>query len=530
MSNFKEILSSFQIKDSLNPKIWENADNPEKAKMKSNVQKALEKIADNFIEYLGDDVFVQDVILTGSLANYNWSEFSDFDLHIIVDFEEYGKNKDLYKDLFDLKKFVFNNNHEIKIYNYDVELYAQDEKESHYASGVYSITDKEWVKVPKKEKFDLDQNVLSEKIKCWVDKIDKAIKTSETEDDKEILDKVKDKLKEYRKSGLEKNGELSYENLVFKYLRRSGHIEKLFDMKNKIKDKELSVERTISEQIGDLSPKEIVSNSVFLSDLMDMIDRRVKLEYTPNQKLVKDKNVEKLQQALQFLGFLLPKYGVDGKFGEETKGAVEEFQQEYQLEKTGKADSVDLKFLIAALIVKKFKDNSLSFLNYEKQNSEGRFTYLDLNNPKEYNTYKEICQKFIDSRNKNSQVDGEMMANCAKKYFSQGYVPPELALAQLTLEGGLSKNPNNKPIRTKNPFNVGNTDSGKLNVRPSFEDGVCIYYDLMTKRYLSLGKSAEDLLQNFVNINGRRYASAEDYEQDLNSLVGSIKKVTQPIA
>ena len=46
---------------------------------------------------------------------------------------------------------------------------------------------------------------------------------------------------------IEKDGELSYENLVFKFLRRSGHIEKLFDTVNKETDKELSVERTIQE-------------------------------------------------------------------------------------------------------------------------------------------------------------------------------------------------------------------------------------------------------------------------------------------
>ena len=98
----------------------------------------------------------------------------------------------------------------------------------------------------------------------------------------------------------------------------------------------------------------------------------------------------------------------------------------------------------------------------------------------------------------------------------------------MTLEGGLSKNPEAKPIKTKNPFNVGNTDSGKVNVRTSFEDGVCLYYELMTRKYITGDKSAEDLLQNFVNVNGYRYASAQDYEQDLNSLVGSIKKVTEP--
>jgi len=530
MSKFKEILNSFQLKDSLNPKVWENAEDPEKAKMKPSVQKGLEKIADDFVEYLGDEVFVQDIILTGSLANYNWSEFADFDLHIIIDFDEYGKNKDLYKDLFDLKKFVFNNNHDIKIYGYDVELYAQDEKESHYASGVYSLTNKEWVKVPKKEKFDLDQSVLSEKIKCWVDKIEKAIKTSEIDDDKEILDKVKDKLKEYRKSGLEKDGELSYENLVFKYLRRSGHIEKLFDMKNKMKDKELSIERKINEQVDELNPKEVISKSTFLSSLMDIINNRAKFEYTPGQKLIKDQNVVKIQEALQFLGFLLPKFGVDGKFGEETRGAVLDFQEKYNLDKTGRVDDSNLKFLIAALIVKEFTDTKLSTIDYQGETTDGKFTYLDLNNPDQFQTYKKICQTFIDSRNTNAFVSGDMMANCAKKYFSQGYVPPELALAQLTLEGGLSKDPTVKPIKTKNPFNVGNTDSGNLNYRQSFQDGVCLYYDLMTRSYLTKGKRAEDLLQNFVNVSGNRYASADGYEQGLGSLVNSIKKVTEPIA
>ena len=53
---------------------------------------------------------------------------------------------------------------------------------------------------------------------------------------------LKDKLKEYRKSGLEKEGEYSYENLVFKFLRRSKIIEKLYDVVNKQSDKELSVE------------------------------------------------------------------------------------------------------------------------------------------------------------------------------------------------------------------------------------------------------------------------------------------------
>ena len=241
MSKFQKILDSFSIKDTLNPKIWENPKEPDNAVMIPKVRKALMRIAEEFIDYLGDEIFVDDIHLTGSLANFNWSEYSDFDLHVIVDLQQYEDQSELHKELFDLKKQVFNDKHNIKIFGYDVELYAQDAEESHYSSGVYSVMNNEWINKPKKLEHRIDKEVLEKKIKSWVEKIDTAI--SEEKD----LDTIKDKLKNYRKSGLEKDGELSYENLVFKFLRRSGHIEKLFNTANKKTDKELSIERTIQE-------------------------------------------------------------------------------------------------------------------------------------------------------------------------------------------------------------------------------------------------------------------------------------------
>ena len=239
MSNFKKILDSFSVKDTLNPKVWENPENPDKSVMIPKIRETLLRIAEKFIEYLGEDVFVEDIVLTGSLANYNWSEFSDFDLHVLVDLQQYEDDTDLYKELFNLKKQVFNDKHNIRIYGYDVEVYAQDVEEEHYSSGVYSVMNDEWVSEPEKFKSNVDKTILEKKIKNWTEKIDSAI-----EEEKD-LEKIKTKLKDYRKSGLEKDGELSYENLVFKFLRRSGHIQKLFDTANKEVDKELSIERII---------------------------------------------------------------------------------------------------------------------------------------------------------------------------------------------------------------------------------------------------------------------------------------------
>jgi predicted nucleotidyltransferase len=247
MSNFQKILDSFSVKETLNPKVWENPEEPKKSTMVPKVRKALMRIAEEFIDDLGEDIFVEDIYLMGSLANYNWSEYSDFDLHVIIDFERYSDQEELYKELFDLKKKLFNDKHNIRIFGYDVEVYAQGISDESHSDGVYSVMNNEWIHIPTKEVKNLDMSVLKTKIKSWTDKIDDAIEDAKSKGNPDRLKSLKDKLKEYRQSGLDKDGEFSYENLVFKFLRRSGHLGKLFDEKTKIKDKELSIERTISK-------------------------------------------------------------------------------------------------------------------------------------------------------------------------------------------------------------------------------------------------------------------------------------------
>ena len=239
MSNLKSILSSFHLQDELNPKIWESSD-----KMSPKVRERLLDIAYEFIEFLGVDVVISDVVMMGSLANYNWSRFSDVDLHLIADFEQFSeKELPLYEELFKLKKTLFNDNHNIKIYGYDVELYVQDDVKA-FSSGEYSVLFDEWKKKPKKEKVEIDTELIKNKSEHWMKIIDEVI---DNLDDKSMesgvdsINKIKDKLKKYRTAGLEKGGEMSDENLVFKVLRRNGYMQKLFDFRNEYQDKKLSL-------------------------------------------------------------------------------------------------------------------------------------------------------------------------------------------------------------------------------------------------------------------------------------------------
>jgi hypothetical protein len=249
MEQDNKIISSFYTKDTLNSEIWENHDDVENSKIKPEIRDGLLKIANEFISFLGFDIFVQDVTMTGSLANFNWSEFSDIDLHIIYDFKESGEEEELFRDLFNLKRTVFNSQHDITVKGYEVETYVQDMNEPHMSTGVYSVLYDEWLTQPKPEEVSIDKNEIEVKSKQWMNMIDtllKDLKDDSLPDGLEKIDKLKEKIKKYRSCGLERGGEYSNENLVFKFLRRNGYIQKLFDNKNELIDKNLSIQEKIS--------------------------------------------------------------------------------------------------------------------------------------------------------------------------------------------------------------------------------------------------------------------------------------------
>ena len=234
------IIKSFFSKDELNSKIWD-----ENMKLRKEVREKLLQTANEFVDFIGVPLLIEDVIFTGSLANYNWSEYSDIDLHVVCDFIQFSDTElPLYEELFKVKKTIFNTNHDIKIFGYEVELYVQNATEAHFSSGVYSVLYDEWDVKPEKEDSNIDTKILKSKINHWKSQIDTVVDNA-TEKDideaREYIKKFKEKLKKYRSSGLKKEGEYSYENLVFKYLRRSDYLEKLFNLENKLLDKELSL-------------------------------------------------------------------------------------------------------------------------------------------------------------------------------------------------------------------------------------------------------------------------------------------------
>lgn len=241
-----DIIKSFESQDELNPKIWEK--DGQSYIMKPEVREKLLETANLFIDFLGVDVIVTDIIMIGSLVNYNWSKYSDIDLHIVVNFNQFPENaKDLYIEFFDLKKIIFNQKHNIKMFGYDVECFVQKEDETTFSSGIYSILYNMWMNEPKKLSIEnIDKELLKDRASQWMRIIDGVIDNIQDENPDEIkflVKKYKEKLKKFRNCGLEKGGEMSLENLVFKLLRRNGYIEKLYDVPTEVIDKKLSMKQ-----------------------------------------------------------------------------------------------------------------------------------------------------------------------------------------------------------------------------------------------------------------------------------------------
>lgn len=230
-----EASKSFRVKDELNPKIWDDF------KIDDEVREELLKIAQDFYDSTGLEADVEDIVLTGSLANYNWSEkYSDYDLHILIDFTNVNDAVDLVKKYVDSAKSVWNKEHDIKIKGYEVEVYIQDISEPHKSTGVFSLLNNKWNIKPEQFDFEPDEDMIAEKgksVMMVVDELEEQVDEDKYDAFNEKVQKVWDKVKNYRKSGLEsEGGELSMGNLVFKFLRRNGYVGKIIELKRKSYD------------------------------------------------------------------------------------------------------------------------------------------------------------------------------------------------------------------------------------------------------------------------------------------------------
>lgn len=242
MLDFKNYINLHEVTlryhDKLNPLVWDND------VLRPEIRSHLLKIADHWREFANiPKKAVIDILLTGGNANFNYTKFSDLDVHLLVDKDKIADcESEVLDDYLKDKKQLWTLNHSIKVYGYEVELYAQDKNEpTSKNQGVYSLVHDRWKNKPKKEKIDLNDPFLKKKVDHYKKIIDMFVQSKS--DDVDKMNVFKEKLRNMRSSAVRQGGEFSLENLAFKELRNIGYLDKLSDYITHIEDRDLSLSK-----------------------------------------------------------------------------------------------------------------------------------------------------------------------------------------------------------------------------------------------------------------------------------------------
>ena len=179
------LADAVKFNDELNPAIWTGQ------QMKPEVRAKLLAIADDFRQFLGlTDLEVKDITVSGSNAAYTYTPHSDIDLHLVVDIPQ-ADSDEVYRELFDAKKYQYNDTHNITIGGYDVELYVEDARKQPVSQGIYSVKNNDWVKIPLKRRADINDEAVKSKFEDIGHRIESALKDQDSEKIDALAKKIK---------------------------------------------------------------------------------------------------------------------------------------------------------------------------------------------------------------------------------------------------------------------------------------------------------------------------------------------------
>jgi murein DD-endopeptidase MepM/ murein hydrolase activator NlpD len=146
-------------------------------------------------------------------------------------------------------------------------------------------------------------------------------------------------------------------------------------------------------------------NIDILSAIYDLIESGKEFQNQENSSgdAPYDTDVEKIQTALQFLGYSLPVWGVDGRFGNETEAAVRNFEESAGLGDDGTLDKKDLEVMFKELMKGDFQSYDLNKIQKQQTASLTNTKELSYNPSNGFKTKSRPRHKGVDFKAKKGE-------------------------------------------------------------------------------------------------------------------------------
>jgi hypothetical protein len=324
MKNINEVeaneidIKPFKVKDKLNPDFFND-----EGQLNSQIRLRLLDIADDFVTSLEVKwVKPSDIVLTGSIANYNWSKYSDVDIHIIYNFKDVYSKTDFVKDYFNSKRDIWNNTHEgLTIKDLPVEISVEDSSNPAKSTGVYSLEKNKWVKEPEDmNDSELNKEYIKDFCAKQMTKFDELFDEIDNETDRKKLEilsnKVEalyEKLKNMRGEALKsKEKEMATGNIIWKVIKHQGYIEQAWEYINKVYDRRNTIDEDKPAKVVRITENQaklLKENgnpgygNVYLNSWLGRFRKRL-----GNDRIT----TRQLHDAIQSMG--VKKVGVDGAY------------------------------------------------------------------------------------------------------------------------------------------------------------------------------------------------------------------------
>ena len=285
INNSMILTEKFEVHNTLNPRLW-NSDNT----LKSDVKQKINEIVEQFISTLDEvPLNIVDIRIVGSNASYNYTKYSDLDVHIVTNFDLIDASSEILQLMYNALKAKFNIEYDISIHGVDVELYVEDIRSTALSNGVFSVLLDKWIKFPKKL-TDVPQVDIEPEFSEWKSQLETALSSN----DSDVIMNAINNIYLLRKDSLSNEGEYGKGNLIFKEIRNIGLLDDLRNAYKATRSKELSLENLQRKPLTEASRSNLLTKSKQSQKGMERFRKRVKSRVANTVKQYNNIDMNKL--------------------------------------------------------------------------------------------------------------------------------------------------------------------------------------------------------------------------------------------